>query len=132
MSDQSKQRRCKSRTKQGKPCRAAATAGGLCFFHSSPNKAVELGRIGGRNKSRSHSQVLEETPRLDKVSAVRDFVGKLISDVHAGTLHPRFAAGLAPLLTLQLRVIAATDLERRVEELERKSASQQPDGRVEP
>jgi hypothetical protein len=22
--------------------------GGLCFFHANPNKAVELGRIGGK------------------------------------------------------------------------------------
>ena len=42
--------RCQGRTKSGKPCRAAATAGGLCFFHANPNKASELGRIGGRSK----------------------------------------------------------------------------------
>jgi len=36
--------RCKARTKAGKPCRAAATAGGLCFFHANPEKASELGR----------------------------------------------------------------------------------------
>jgi Family of unknown function (DUF5763) len=40
-------RRCQALTKAGKPCRAAATEGGLCFFHANPSKAVELGRIGG-------------------------------------------------------------------------------------
>ena len=45
--------RCKGRTKSGKPCRAAATAGGLCYFHANPAKARELGRIGGRKNRRS-------------------------------------------------------------------------------
>jgi len=39
--------RCKAKAKSGKPCGAAATAGGLCF-HANPDKASELGRIGGR------------------------------------------------------------------------------------
>lgn len=39
--------RCKAQAKSGKRCGAAATAGGLCFFHANPNKASELGRIGG-------------------------------------------------------------------------------------
>jgi hypothetical protein len=39
--------RCKGQTKSGNPCRAAAIAGGLCFFHANPNKTSELGRIGG-------------------------------------------------------------------------------------
>ena len=37
---------CKAKTKKGSPCRAAATEGGLCFFHANPNKAAELGRVG--------------------------------------------------------------------------------------
>jgi len=45
--------RCQGQTKAGKPCRAAATSGGLCYFHANPNKAAELGRIGGRNKDSS-------------------------------------------------------------------------------
>jgi len=43
---------CKALTKKGQPCRAAATAGGLCFFHANPNKASELGRIGGRSNGK--------------------------------------------------------------------------------
>jgi hypothetical protein len=55
---------------------------------------------------------VDPLPRLDKVSAVRDAVEKLIADVYAGKLHPRVAAGLAPRLNLQLRAVEATDLER--------------------
>jgi len=37
---------CRAKTKNGKPCQAAATEGGLCFFHANPKKASELGQIG--------------------------------------------------------------------------------------
>jgi hypothetical protein len=47
--------------------------------------------------------------KLDKVIAVQDGVERLISGVYAGKLHPRVAAGLAPLLNLQRRALEATD-----------------------
>jgi hypothetical protein len=111
--------RCKGQAKTGEPCRAAAMSGGLCFFHANPNKAAELGRIGGRKKSRLPVGVVDPLPRLDKASAVRDAVEKLIADVYAGRLHPRVAAGLAPLLSLQLRAVEATDLEWRIDTIEK-------------
>jgi len=111
--------RCQGQTKSGKPCRAAATSGGLCFFHANPNKAAELGRIGGRSKSRLPAELIDPLPKLDKVTAVQDAVEKLISEVYAGKLHPRVAAGLAPLLNLQLRALEATDLDRRIAKVEK-------------
>jgi hypothetical protein len=50
---------------------------------------------------------------------VRDAVEKLIADVYAGKLQPRVAASLAPLLNLQLRAVGVTDLEQRLEKVER-------------
>ena len=50
--------------------------------------------------------------------AVRDVVTQLIADVYSGKLQPRVAAGLAPLLNLQLRAIEATDQDRRISRLE--------------
>jgi hypothetical protein len=38
---------CKATTSSGKPCRAKPHKGGLCFFHSDPQKAAELGRSDG-------------------------------------------------------------------------------------
>jgi len=86
---------CQALTKKGKPCRAAATEGGLCFFHANPNKAVELGRIGGKTRGRILVGT-EPLPNLDNAIAVRDAVARLIADIYAGKLHPRIAAGLAP------------------------------------
>lgn len=112
---------CRARTKAGKPCQAAATEGGLCFFHGNPKKAAELGRIGGQSK---RPQVIEDPTllaTLDNPLAVRDVLARLIRGVLSGKLHPRIAAGIAPLLNLQLRVIEAVDIERTAE-IERRLA----------
>jgi hypothetical protein len=106
--------RCSALAKTGKPCRAAATAGGLCFFHANPKKASELGRIGGRRKRLSTAENAAPLPKLESVIEVRDAVAQLIADVYAGKMNPRVAANLAPLLNLQLRAIETTDFERRL------------------
>ena len=108
---------CQALTKKGKPCRAAATEGGLCFFHANPNKALELGRIGGKRNGQIHVG-LDPVPNLENAMA-RDTVARLISDVYAGKLHPRIGAGLAPLMHLQLRVLEKTEIEKRLGKLER-------------
>ncbi len=114
MSAVRKDHHCKAVAKSGKPCQAAATAGGLCFFHANPNKASELGRIGGGRKRHEGGENADPLPTLDNVIAVRDTVARLIADVYAGKMNPRVAANLAPLLNLQLRAIETTDFERRL------------------
>ena len=52
--------------------------------------------------------------------AIRDTVARLISDVYAGKLHPRIAAGLAPLMHLQLLVLEKTEFEKRLARMERR------------
>ncbi len=121
METKRRESRCKGRTKAGKPCPAAATDGGLCFFHANPNKASELGRIGG---SRSKRLVAAESgnplPTLDSAIAVRDTVARLIPDVLAGKVHPRIAASLGPLMNIQLHAIAASNLELQFAQLEKR------------
>jgi hypothetical protein len=119
MTQRNSDSRCKADAKSGTPCRAAATSGGLCFFHANPNKASELGRIGGRSKRQAVAENAHPLPILNNAIAVRDTVARLIVDVYSGKLHPRIAAGLAPLLNLQLRALETTDLERRVRKLEK-------------
>jgi hypothetical protein len=119
MPSKNRDSRCKARAKNGKPCRAAATAGGLCFFHANPNKASELGRIGGKNKRSIETQSVDPLPKLDKASAIQEAVDRLFADVYAGKLQPKIATGLASLLSLQLRAIETTNLERRIDKMER-------------
>ena len=116
------QNRCKGRTITGKNCRAAATSGGLCFFHANPNKASELGRIGGRKNRHVASADTEPLPTIDSAIAVRDAVNQLFNDVYSGKVDPKIASGLASLLTLQLRAIGTADLERSVAELQKQLA----------
>jgi len=124
--------RCKSKTKAGKPCRAAATEGGLCFFHANPNKAAELGRIGGKSRLTSFDRDVDPLPSLDNARAVRDTVARLICDVFDGKLHPRVAAGLAPLMHLQLRAIETAGFEERIAKLEKRMARLQAEEDAKP
>jgi hypothetical protein len=59
--------------------------------------------------------------------AVRDAVAQLVADVYAGKMNPRVASGLAPLLSLQLRVIETTDLEQRLVKVEKQLATPDKD-----
>jgi hypothetical protein len=110
--------RCKTRTKAGKPCRAAATDSGLCFFHANPNKAVELGRIGGRKNAHTRSEAATALPALETAGAIREMVARLVDDLYSGKLQPRVASALVPLLSLQHRVLETSNFERRLAELE--------------
>src|SRR5581483_5245492 len=112
-------------TRNGRPCRAAATDGGLCFFHSNPDKAAELGRIGGM-KNR-YAFVTEDRPPLavESVKEVQTTLTRLIDEVYSSKLSPRTAAGLAALLNLQCRLIRSTDMERRITRLEQARAQSQ-------
>lgn len=56
---------------------------------------------------------------MDNALAVRDTVARLITDVYAGRIHPRVAAGLGPLINLQLHAIETADFERRITDLQR-------------
>jgi hypothetical protein len=53
---------CCARTKAGNPCKAVAVQNGLCMFHAHPEKAAQLGRIGG-SKNR-HYSFLAENERI--------------------------------------------------------------------
>jgi hypothetical protein len=54
----------RGQTKRGEPC--GTTPGGLCFFHANPNKAAELGRIGGGKKGRLPAGVVDPLPGLTR------------------------------------------------------------------
>jgi len=112
--------RCQGRTKFGQPCRAAATAGGLCFFHANPKKASELGRKGGYSNRRVKLHEAIPLQALDSAKAVCDFVARLTAEVYSGETHPSVARGLAPLLHLQLRVLHHAEVEERFAILEQK------------
>jgi hypothetical protein len=117
-----KKNRCKGRTKDGRPCRAFATVGGLCYFHANPDKAVELGRIGGRNKRDAVGEV-SSSVSLDNAASVRETVAGLIADALSNKRNPRSVSALAPLLNLLIRAIEVRDFEQRMARLEKLAES---------
>jgi hypothetical protein len=119
--------RCAGTTKAGKPCKAAATEGGLCFFHANPNKASELGRIGGSKNRKPGVENTEALAAVETAIDLKNMVARLIADVSTGKLNPRTAAGLVPLLGLQLRTIEIADHDVRLRKLEQDAVSRQQD-----
>src|ERR1051326_2558985 len=118
MKDKRQKNQCRGKTRQGSPCRAAATEGGLCYFHANPNKAAELGRVGGRKSRHPLADVADPPRELKSMKGVLDAAARLIGDVYSGKISPRIAGCVAPLLNLQMRAIQATDLEMRIKKLE--------------
>jgi len=116
--DKRRENQCQGTTKQGKRCRAAATEGGLCFFHANPNKAAELGRVGGKRSRHPFTGTVDPPRGLKSMKDVRDAVDQLIENLYSGKISPRIAGCLTPLLTLQMRAIRETDLEMRIAKLE--------------
>jgi len=110
--------RCQSQTKSGRPCRAAATAGGLCFFHANPKKASELGRLGGlRNRHVVAATATGPDPQLalDNARVIRDRLTRLITDLDTGKVQNPIVHLMPPILNLQLRAIeTVAKLEDRV------------------
>jgi hypothetical protein len=98
-------------TNAGKPCRAAATEGGPCYFHGNPQKAAELGRIGGRKKYRTITEV-DPLPKLDSAAAICKWIAQLAQEVNAGRLDPKVARSLTQLAHLLLHALPAADVEK--------------------
>lgn len=93
--------------------------GGLCFFHANPNKASELGRIGGRKKKRSFEPAsVDPLPRMNDSNSVGKTIQRVIDETYSGKIDPRMTASITQLLGLQLRAIEMADLQDRVEALE--------------
>jgi hypothetical protein len=116
---------CNSTKKDGKPCGAAPTAGGLCFFHANPAKASELGRQGGKKNRRVVAETGDPLPDLKTARAVQEMNQWVIEGVCAGKIDPQTANSVVRALALQLGVIRTTDLESRIAELE-KQRSREP------
>jgi hypothetical protein len=97
--------RCKGVTKSGKPCRAWATESGLCFLHANPDKASELGRIGGRTNRHRVVEAGATLPKSNTGIAVQETIDRVIEDVYSGKLDPSRAAVICQALNMRARVV---------------------------
>jgi len=111
---------CRAKTKAGKPCKANAVERGLCAFHANPKRAAELGRIGG---SKNRLQVLHSEPGPvsppQTAKEVKNLLAEAMAGIHAGRLEPKIASVMAYVGTALLKAFETTDLQERIEALER-------------
>jgi hypothetical protein len=104
--------RCSGNNKAGKPCSAAPTSSGLCFFHSHPAKASELGRIGGRKNRRFPSHDTSLVLTSQGAQSVRDGLAFLYENVLSRRIGPAQATALLKITELQLKLEERTDLSK--------------------
>lgn len=110
--------RCKALAKSGKPCGAAPTPTGLCFFHGNPNKASELGRIGGKRNRRPKGKNAHPVLKLDGAASALDRLESLYHGVETGSIRPPVANVLIKLTDLQVRVLEKTVIEDQIAKLQ--------------
>src|SRR5208283_3325205 len=69
---------CKATTSSGGRCKAKPHKNGLCFFHSDPKKAAELGRKGGRANRHTY-ETLQEVAAPESAGDVRRMLAEAIT-----------------------------------------------------
>lgn len=109
---------CRAKTKDGRPCRAAAVANGLCLFHGDPNLASELGRKSSRSKRHGSSKTADPLPSLDTMKSVHEMNKRLFEEVYSGETSRSDASTLVRILKSITDSIRFTDHEQRLIKLE--------------
>jgi hypothetical protein len=111
--------KCSARTKLGNECRAAAVVGTpFCALHGDPERAAELGRMGGRkNRHYVDTEPVNITPPSTP-EEVKNLLAQAMVDVLARKLDPRIASTITYMSGPLLRAFESTDLQQRLARLE--------------
>jgi hypothetical protein len=114
----SERAQCKATAKNGAPCKAAPMASGLCFLHGNPNKASELGRIGGKQNRRERRPGAYALPKLDGLGSASERLQWIFDETMAGSMPPAVANVLMKVTESQTRVWEKTTFEQQIAELQ--------------
>ena len=109
---------CKATTSSGKRCKAKPHKDGLCFFHSDPKRAAELGRKGGRRNRHTYETPPQEVAVPESAGDVQRMLAESMAELRAGKMDPKLGSTLGYLGTSLLRAFEVADLEQRLERLE--------------
>jgi hypothetical protein len=117
---------CSARTKSGNECRAGAVTGTqFCALHGDPERAAELGRMGGRrNRHYMDTDPISITPPSTPED-VKNVLAQAMADVRAKKLEPRIATALTYMSRVLLDAFATTDLQKRLERLEQEKRTKE-------
>jgi hypothetical protein len=113
-------KRCQSPTKSGDRCRAKAIGGSPhCFFHA-PSAAAERAaacKRGGQNRS---MVIIADTPDVsfDDATSARRLLAETAGQLRRGQIDPQRASVIGYLVTIALKAIEMSDLERRLAAVE--------------
>ena len=120
---------CEGNTPSGKPCQAPVLAGSrFCWSHDPANeKAADAARRAGgaqraRQMGRSGCGAPDPRPMwwpLENAAQARAGLAYVAQEVLAGNLPARDANAAAGAISALVTVLRATDLEQRLESLER-------------
>ena len=93
----------------------------MCALHANPDRARELGARGGRGNRHVPpvAPAIGFAPPKD-VAAVRDALGRIMSDVHSGALDTKLASVCVYASMALLKAFETSDLEARIKSLEEK------------
>ena len=111
---------CSGKTKAGKPCRAAACPGGLCFFHANPEAAARLGQLGGA-KNRKFTGFDMQVPDNITATDLCKLEVQVVRGLLSGDIPAREATAVAQIFNLLHRHLPTADLEKRITFLEEAS-----------
>lgn len=80
---------CKATTSSGDRCKAKPHKDGLCFFHSDPKKAAELGRKGGRRNRHTYETAPQDVLAPESAGDVKRMPAEAMADLRAGRMGPQ-------------------------------------------
>lgn len=118
MSVKKRDAHCKAIALSGKPCRAASTDSGFCFFHGHPNKAAELGSIGGKRNRRPSAGSADPLPPVDSATSAADNLDRIYEGVRTGAIAPRAATILMQVTIAKKRITDKMVIEREMAEMQ--------------
>lgn len=118
-------KRCEAMTKAGNRCKAIAVEHGLCAFHSDPTRAARLGRKGGRKNRRKVSYRVKQFSPPRTAKEIKEILSTTMADIQNGRTEPKIGSVLAYVGAALLKAIETTELEERVDALERSVKLQQ-------
>jgi hypothetical protein len=110
--------RCRSKTKAGRQCRAAAVGRTRrCVMHTR-GLAKRLGAVGGRNRARRTSPDLKRFAAPTSAEQLQQILAESLTDVRDGRLDARVGNSIACLASGFLKALEVSDIETRLRRLE--------------
>ena len=116
---------CDAIRKDGERCRAPALPDSVLCWSHDPRQAetAARARAEGASKGGKLRALKGRRPKLDSPRALVRFVADLAQDTLSGAVEPDVSRAVAYCVSLQIRLLEASELERRVAELEARYAA---------